>query len=119
MGALRPRHVKGTSALDVILKAFLKNDLDNLDQKHKDSLERITEVDKRIRVGNVVIKTKFDYELDADVDDCRLPRPYRKRELAEWQIARFGVSLAQAYADIEMAERFFLPTETRQDKEFA
>lgn len=119
MGALRPRHVKGTSALDVILKAFLKNDLDNLDQKHKDILERITEVDKRIRVGNVVIKTKFDYELNADVEDFRFTRPYRKRELAEWQMARFGVSLAQAYADIEMAERFFLTTETRQDKEFA
>src|SRR5690606_20810093 len=33
--------------------------------------------------------------------------------------ARFGVSLAQAYIDIEMAERFFLTTERRPDKEFA
>src|SRR5690606_10517697 len=119
MGALRPRHVKGNSALDVILKAFLANDLDNLDQKHKDILERITEVDTRIRVGNVVIKTKFDYEQNADVEDFRFTRPYRKRGLAEAQIARFGVSLAQAYGDIERAERFFLTTETRQDKEFA
>lgn len=119
MGALRPKHVKGNTALDRILKAFLKNDLDNLSQPDKDILERISEVDKRIRAGYTVIKSKFDYQLNMDVEDYRFTRPYRKRELAEWQVERFNVSLAQGYIDIEMAERFFLTTETRTDKEFA
>lgn len=119
MGILRPKHVKGNTALDIILKAFLKNDLDSLSDEHKNILERITEVDARIRTGYVVIKTKFDDNLKIDVEDFRFNRPYRKRELAEWQMTRFGVSLAQGYADVEMAERFFLSTERRPDREFA
>ena len=119
MSALRPRHVKGSFALDIILKAFLANNLDSLDEQHQQILERISEVDARIRVGNSIPQTRFDPDLNMEVQDGRLKRPYRKRELAEWQMARFGVSMAQAYIDIEMAERFFLTTERRPDKEFA
>lgn len=118
-GGLRPKHVKGTTVLDRILKAFLKNNLDGLSPVDKAVLERITEVDARIRAGYVVKKTKFDYDLNAVVEDYRYTRPYRKAELAEWQVAKFDISLAQAYKDIEMSERFFLTTERRPDKEFA
>lgn len=118
-GGLRPRHVKGNTVLDRILKAFLKNNLDGLSHDDKFVLERITEVDNRIRCGYVVKKTKYDHDLQVDVEDYRYTRPYRKSELAEWQVARFNISLAQAYKDIEMAERFFLTTEKRPDKEFA
>lgn len=119
MGALRPQHVKGKTALDRILKSFLKNDLDSLTPGDQEILIRITEVDTRIRTGHTVIKSKFDHDLQIDVEDFRFTRPYRKKELAEWQVARFQVSLAQGYIDVEMAERFFLTTEKRPDKEFA
>lgn len=118
-GGLRPKHVKGNTVEDRILKAFLRNKLDTLSKQDQEILERITEVDARIRAGYVVKKTKFDYDLNSDVEDYRYTRPYRKSELAEWQVAKFGVSLAQAYKDIEMSERFFLTTERRPDKEFA
>lgn len=118
-GGLRPKHIKGSTVLDRILKAFLKNDLDGLSPEDKFVLERITEVDNRIRAGYVVKKTKFDQDLQMDVEDYRYTRPYRKSELAEWQKAKFNISLAQGYKDVEMAERFFLTTEKRPDKEFA
>lgn len=121
MKGLRPRHVRDNTALDRILKAFLDNKLDELSPEDQFILERISEVDARIRAGYVVVPTKWDENIEADVQDNarKFTRPYRKKELAEWQIARFGVSLAQAYADVEMAERFFLTTETKSDKEFA
>lgn len=119
MNGLRPKNVKGKTALDIILKAFLKNELDSLSEEHQSILQRITEVDKRIRAGYTVKKVKFDYDLNMEVEDYRFTRPYRKSELAEWQRARFNISLSQAYIDIEWAERFFLTTERRPDKEFA
>ncbi len=119
MSNLRPKHVRGNTALDIILKAFLKNDLDSLTQEHKDILERISEVDARIRAGYTVKKIEFDFDLGLDVEKDQYTRPYQKRELAQWQVAKFKVSLSQAYQDIQMAERFFLTTERRPDKEFA
>lgn len=118
MSNLRPRHVRGNTALDVILKAFLKNNLESLSQEHKDILERISEVDARIRVGYTVSEPRIS-SLTAQPYIHSYKRPYRKKELAEWQVSRFGVSLSQAYIDVEMAERFFLTTERRPDKEFA
>ena len=118
MSNLRPRHVRGNTALDIILKAFLKNDLKSLSQEHQDILERISEVDTRIRKGYTVQEPRIT-ALTGQPYIHSYNRPYRKKELAEWQVARFGVSLSQAYIDIEMAERFFLTTEKRPDKEFA
>lgn len=121
MGILRAKHVRDNTALDRILKAFLSNKIDDLSEVDKDILARISEVDARIRSGYTVVPTKWDENLESDVQDNakKYNRPYRKKELAEWQISRFGVSMAQAYIDIDMAERFFLTTETKSDKEFA
>lgn len=118
MGMLRPRHVKGTTVLDRILKAFLSNKLDDLSETDKAILERISEVDKRIRKGYIVEVPKVSVVTGEPYIDS-YKRPYQKRELAEWQVSRFNISLAQAYIDIQMAEKFFLTTETRSDKEFA
>ena len=121
MGTLRAKHVRDNTALDRILKAFLSNKLDNLSAEDQFILERISEVDARIRSGYIVIPSRWDENLGLDVEDHtrKYNRPYRKKELADWQMARFGVSMAQAYIDIDMAERFFLTTETKSDKEFA
>lgn len=121
MGVIRAKHVRDNTVVDRILKAFLSNKLDQLSAEDKFVLERISEVDARIRAGYTVVPTRWDDNLGVDVEDHtrKFIRPYRKKELAEWQMARFGVSMAQAYIDIDMAERFFLTTETKKDKEFA
>ena len=115
---LRPKDVKGSTVLDRILKAFLVNKLDDLSEADKHVLERITEVDNRLRKGYVVTEPRIAPETGQPYNHS-YSRPYRKSELAQWQMTRFGVSMSQAYEDIRMAERFFLTTESRPDKEFA
>lgn len=121
MGVIRAKHVRDNTVVDRILKAFLNNKLDELSPADQFVLERISEVDARIRAGYTVVPSRWDEYLGVDVQDHarKFTRPYRKKELAEWQMTRFGVSMAQAYIDIDMAERFFLTTETKKDKEFA
>lgn len=118
MSNLRPKDVKGSTVLDRILKAFLSNKLDDLSEDDAFVLERITEVDNRLRKGYIVSEPRISV-LTGETYQHSYNRPYRKKELAEWQIAQFGVSLSQAYMDIQMAEKFWLTTESRPDKEFA
>lgn len=115
---LRPKDVRGTTVLDRILKAFLKNELDDLSEDDANVLKRISEVDNRLRKGYVVEEPRIA-SLTGQPYQHTYTRPYRKAELAQWQVSYFGVSLSQAYQDIRMAEQFFLSTESRTDKEFA
>lgn len=108
MSNIKPRHIKNDTPLDRILKAWINHELDNLDEIDKNILIRITELDKHMQAGKLIKGNKNDFS-----------RPFRTRELAEWHVERFKVSLRQAYVDIEMAKQFFLSTETRDDKEFA
>ena len=119
MGALRPKHVSGDTILDRIFKAFLANKMDSLSPTDKSVYERIKEVDCQVRTGFVQKLTKYDPELEADVEVDRLNRPYQKLELAHWIMARFGVSQSQAYIDIQMSQQFFKTFESRKDKEYA
>lgn len=118
MSKLRPKDVKGTTVMDRIFKAFLGNNLNTLSEEDKNILERISLVDAKVRTGQVVIKTKYDPNLGADVEVDRYNKPYQKSELAKWMMQHFGISMAQAYVDIDMSERFFLTTESRKNKEF-
>ena len=116
---LRPKDVKGTTVLDRILKAFLSNKLDQLSPADQYVLERITEIDNRYRAGYTVMGVEFDETLGIEKQVEKYTRPYRKMELAKWQMERFKVSMSQAYEDIRMAQQFFLTFESRPDKEFA
>lgn len=108
MSNIKPSKIKGDTALERILKAWLEHDLDNLAEADKNILSRITELDKRMQVGKLIKDNKKDFS-----------RPIRTKELAEWHVERFKVSHRQAYADIEMTKQFFLSTQSREDKEFA
>lgn len=118
MSNLRPKDIKGSTALDRITRAFLSNKLDDLSPDDQHVLERITEVDNRLRKGYIVQEMRIG-SLTGQPYEHSYNRPYRKKELAQWQVAQFGISLSQAYMDIQMAERFWLTTESRPDKEFA
>lgn len=104
--------------MDRILKAWLKDDLDSLSETDKNILERITEVDKRFRKG-YSMKVKAWNIVTGEPYTETVKRPFRMKELAEWNVKRFGISLRQAYEDVKMSQKFFLFNEGPQDKEFA
>lgn len=118
MSVIRYNQVDPVTPLDRILRAWLKDKLDTLSESDQRILDRISEVEKRYRKGYTV-KQKAWNVLDGSAYEESYKRPYRRKELADWQVKRFGVSLRQAYEDIRMAEQFFLYHETRNDKEFA
>lgn len=115
---IKSRNIDPVTPYDRILKAWLANDLDSLSQTDKDILERITEVDKRYRKG-YSMKVKAYSILDGKKYTESIKRPYRMKELAEWNAKRFGISLRQAYEDVKMSQKFFLFNEGREDKDFA
>lgn len=114
---IKPRDIKATTPLDRILKSWLAHDLESLSDEDKGILQRITEIDKRIREGMLVTRKKnnaFGVEYEAN-----FTRPMRFKELVDWHTELFQISSRQAYVDIAMAKQFFLSTESRDDKEFA
>ena len=119
MGELRPKHIKGDTIMDRIFKAFLANKIDSLSPTDRGVYDRIREVDAQVRTGFVQKITKFDYDLQLEVEVSRINRPYQKLELAHWIMARFGVSQAQAYIDIQMSQQFFKTFESKEDKDYA
>lgn len=119
MGELRPKHIKGDTIMDRIFKAFLANKIDSLSPTDRGVYDRIREVDAQVRTGFVQKITKFDYDLQLEVEVNRINRPYQKIELAHWIMARFGVSQAQAYIDIQMSQQFFKTFESKEDKDYA
>lgn len=108
MQLIKPKQISTETALDRITGAWLAHDLDHLSDADKHLLERISEADKQLQHGKLIRKNGKDFS-----------RPMRIKEVAEWLVERFKISLRQAYADIEMAKQFFLSTQSRNDKDFA
>lgn len=108
MQLINPKQISTDTALNRITKAWLSHDLDSLSDADKQLLERISEADKQLQHGKLIRKNGKDFS-----------RPMRVKELAEWLVERFQISLRQAYADVETAKQFFLSTQSRNDKDFA
>lgn len=119
MGELRPKHIQGDTILDRIFKAFLANKIDSLSPTDRAVYERIREVDAQVRTGFVQKITKYNPDLGCDVEVNRINRPYQKLELAHWLMAKFNISQAQAYVDIQMSQQFFKTFESKEDKDYA
>uniref|UniRef100_F4C2D4 Uncharacterized protein n=1 Tax=Sphingobacterium sp. (strain 21) TaxID=743722 RepID=F4C2D4_SPHS2 len=118
MKQLNPKNIRPETALDRILKAWLANKIDELRQDDKNLLERMEEIDRRIKAGYVVEEPRIA-SLTGSPYIHTFKRPFRKKELAEWVMQRFKVSSRQAYADIDASNHFFLNTVSRDEKEFA
>ncbi len=101
----------GDTAMDRIFDAWKKKLLDSLSAEDQAILERITEVEKRFHEKKLV--------KDNEGKDTNMGRPWKWRELVEWLVASYKISVRQAYADIEMAKEFFLLGRGRNDIEFA
>lgn len=115
---IKARHIEAVTPFDRILKAWLANNLDSLSQTDKNILERIEEVDKRFRKG-YSMKVKAHSIVTGEEYTDTIKRPYRMKELAEWNAKKFDISLRQAYEDVKMSQKFFLFNEGREDKDFA
>lgn len=103
--------IEGDTAADRIVYAWKNHALDQLSEEDQRILERITEVEKRFHEKKFV--------KDKDGNDTDKTRPYKWKDLVEHLVQSFGISNRQAYADIELAKRFFLLGRTKFDKEFA
>lgn len=108
---ITPKNITGNTVEERIYKAFISHDLDSLSDSDKNVFKRISKVDALISQRKPVKKSVRGKELSYSV-------PYSYKELVEWLVEHFKISHRQAYIDIDMAKRFFLSLETREDKEF-
>lgn len=115
---IKSRHIDPVTPFDRILKAWLADDINSLSPTDKEILERIEEVDKRFRKG-YSMKVKAWNIVTGKPYFEKVKRPYRMKELAEWNVKKFGISLRQAYQDVKDSQKFFLFNEGREDKDFA
>lgn len=111
MSETRIVRIEGDTAADRIVFAWKNHALDQLSDGDKAILERITEVEKRFHEKKFV--------KDKDGNDTTMARPYKWKDLVEFLIEKYQISNRQAYADIELAKKFFLLGRTKFDKDFA
>jgi len=108
---IRPGDIKGNEAPDIILRAWLSHDLDNLPDEHRKMLERWDQADRLLRNGELV------EVITADGIEKRQQR-FNMSKVVEWLRERYNISARTAYEDIFNAKRFFLSLEGRPDIEY-
>lgn len=106
-GLLKPKDIKVETSFDVILKAWLEHKVEELPKDLNDMLERWKQVNAMLRNGYIVTVGKND-----------ITRPYKYNEVAAYIVEYYHVSYRTAYDDIANAKRFFLPVQTKDEKEF-
>lgn len=107
-GLLKPRDIKKETTYDIILKAWLEHQVDELPVKMQDMLKRWQKADSLLRDGYLVQKGGKE-----------ITQPYTFNKLAAYLVQEYGVSYRTAYDDIANAKRFFLSTYTKDDRDFA
>ncbi len=106
-GLLKPKEIKAETSFDVILKHWLEHKIDDLPEDLSKMLDRWKQVNAMLRNGYIVKVGKND-----------ITRPYKFNEVAAYLVEYYKVSYRTAYDDIANAKRFFLPIQTKDEKEF-
>ncbi|MFD2163678.1 hypothetical protein ACFSJU_14810 [Paradesertivirga mongoliensis] len=106
-GLLKPKDIKGETAFDIILKYWLDHKINELPEDLARMLERWKQVNAMIREGHLVKRGKNEITL-----------PYKYNEIAEFLVEYYKISFRTAYNDIASAKRFFLPDQSKDEKEF-
>ncbi len=106
-GLLKPKDIKAETPFDVILKAWLEHKVEDLPETLSKMLERWKQVNVMLRNGYIV-----------KVGKNNITRPYKYNEVAAYIVEYYHVSYRTAYDDIANAKRFFLPVQTKDEKEF-
>lgn len=117
MSLIRAKDVEVDGALGRLYKAFLTNKVGELRKSDQSLLTRMKRVDTLVREKKLHKEKRYNAE--GGQYDFSFRRPFKKRELVDWLQSEFGISIRQAYLDIEMAQRFFHSFETAQDRELA
>ncbi len=107
-GVVKASDVKGSTAYDEILRAWLSHSVEKLTQEHARMLVRWEDVHRLIRQGEL-IKVEGNDKI----------KRYNFSQLVEWLREQHQISARQAYDDIKNARRFFALCEGREDLEHA
>lgn len=118
MRLIRAKDIDVDGPLDRIYKAWLADKLDKLRKSDQALLKRMKRVDELIRMKNLQKEKRYATDTGKPYD-FEFRRPFRKKELAEWIRTEFGITLRQAYIDVELSNRFFKNLETPDDRDFA
>jgi hypothetical protein len=110
---IKASDIKGDTAYDIILRAWLEHKVDNLPADKLAMLERWRMVDKLIRQGEIVTVINPEGE-----PEKKLMR-YNFSSLVEWLRTGYNISARTAYDDIKNAKRFFLCCEGTTDVEYS
>jgi hypothetical protein len=109
---LKVSDVKGDTAYDHILRAWIGHKVEQLPTHLASILERWQAVDKLYKQGIVTHMVS-----DEGVPYDKMQR-FSWRGIVEWLRQNFGISARQAYDDIYNAKRFFLIAETKTDIQY-
>lgn len=108
---VRPGDIKGNTAYDVILRAWLTHKVEDLPDKERQMLVRWEQADRLLRNG----------ELVQDLTDDSVVEKHKRFNVSmvvEWLVEKYPISKRTAYEDIHNARRFFLSLEGRPDIEY-
>lgn len=105
---VRTADIKGNTAYDIILRAFLEHKVKDLSEELAVMLSRWEMVDKLYRKGELIKNKGLEYN-----------KRLNFAEIAEFIIEKFTVSKRTAYEDIRNAQRFFMMCDTRPELEYA
>lgn len=107
-GLLKPRDIKKETTYDIILRAWLEHQVDQLPEQLQNMLKRWQKADSLLRDGYLVVKGGKE-----------ITQPYTFNKLAAYLVQEYGVSYRTAYDDIANAKKFFLSTYSKDDRDFA
>lgn len=107
-GLLKPRDIKSQTNYDVILKAWLEHQIEDLPKDLQKMLDRWRMANALLRDGKLV-----------KVGKKEVTQPYTFNKLADFLVEEYKISYRTAYDDIANAKKFFLSTYTKDDKDFA
>lgn len=108
---IRPGDIKGNTAQDIVLKAWLSHKLDELPDEYKNMLKRWEQADRLLRDGEMVTLVTEDGPVQKH-------GRFNVSKVVEWLKEKYDISTRTAYEDIHNAKKFFLSMEGRPEKEY-
>ncbi|WP_342645009.1 hypothetical protein [Mucilaginibacter sp. CSA2-8R] len=108
---VRPGDIKGNTAYDIIMRAWLAHKVDQLPDEQQRMLERWKQADRLLRNGELVKK------ITTEGIESNHQR-FNVSMVVEWLVENYGISQRTAYEDIHNTKRFFLSLESRPEIEY-
>jgi hypothetical protein len=108
---IRPGDIKGNTAYDIIMRAWLSHKVKELPDEQRMMLERWEQADRLLRNGELVTIITEDGPVQKQ-------GRFNVSKVVEWLREKYKISARTAYEDIHNTKRFFLSLEGRPDIEY-